>query len=187
MTRFLCWILLLLALPLAAQADPPRYVPRRDAMIVYSTAGSQFALPARIVLRYFAIADRIRLDAGGGPYVLLDRTVERVDLVLPDARLAMELPSGAGMTQGFVLGAGLRFRRTGAASVLGRECTTYEVTLENRRASACITADGLVLRGEGSDPSGKAVRVEAVSVNFAPQPPGLFSPPDTYRYVQMPH
>jgi hypothetical protein len=186
MIRILC-LLVLLALPLAARADQPRYTPRRDVAVVYSTAGSEFALPARITLRYFAVADRIRLDANGGPYVLLDRTVERVDLVLPDARLAMELPPGAGMTQGFVLGAGLNFRRIGSANVLGRSCTTYEVTLENRHAAACITADGLVLRGEGSDPSGKAVRVEAVSVNFAPQPAGLFSPPDTYRYVQLPH
>lgn len=185
MTRIFCF-LLLLALPLAARADQPRYVPSRDVAITYTSAGSEAAMPARIVLRYFAVADRIRLDGNTGPYVLLDRNVERVEVVLPDAKLAMEVPPGAGLAQGFLLGAGLNFRRTGASSVLGRACATYEVTLESRHATACITADGLILRGEGSDPSGRVAKVEAVSVSFAPQAPGLFSPPDTYRYVQMP-
>ena len=186
MTRFFC-LLLLLALPFAARADQPRYVPSRDVAITYSSAGSEANLPARIVLRYFAVADRIRLESNTGPYVLLDRTVERVEMVLPDARLAMELPQGAGLTQGFLLGPNMNFRRTGNATVLGRACTTYEVTLEARHATACISADGLLLRGEGSDPAGRSAKIEAVSISFAPQAPGLFSPPDTYRYVQLPH
>ena len=176
----------MLALPVAARADQPRYVPSRDVAITYSSAGSEAAMPARIVMRYFAVADRIRLESNTGPYVLVDRTVERVEAVLPDARLALELPPGAGLTQGFLLGPNVKFRRTGASTALGRACATYEVTLDARRATACITADGLVLRGEGVDPAGRSVKIEAVSVSFTPQLPGMFSPPDTYRYVQLP-
>ena len=179
------WLVLLLV-PLAARAEAPRYMPGRDVAITYSSAGSEAAIPARIVLRYFAVADRIRLESGLGPYVLLDRAVERVEMVLPDAKLAMELPPGAGITKGFLLGQALNFHRSGSATVLGRACTLYDVTLEASHARACLTADGLLLRGEGSDPSGRLAKIEATAINFAPQPAGLFSPPDTYRYVNLP-
>jgi len=179
------WLVLLLV-PLAARAEAPRYMPGRDVAITYSSAGSEAAIPQRIVLRYFAVADRIRLESGLGPYVLLDRAVERVEMVLPDAKLAMELPPGAGLTQGFLLGQGLNFRRTGTATVLGHACTVYDVTLEHSHARTCLTADGLLLRGEGTDPSGRLAKIEATAITFAPQPAGLFSPPDTYRYVNLP-
>ena len=182
MKRILLGLLLLSG---AAAAETPRYVPTRDVAITYSSAGSEAAMPARIVLRYFAVADRIRLESNG-PYVLLDRTMQRVEIVLPDAKLAMELPPGAGITQGFLLGEGMRFRRTGSSSVLGRVCTVYDITLERTHAIACLSADGLLLRGEGTDPQGRHAKIEATNVAFAPQPPGMFSPPDTYRYVALP-
>jgi len=178
--------LLLLLVPIAARAEAPRYMPGRDVAITYSSAGSEAAIPQHIVLRYFAVADRIRLESGLGPYVLLDRTVERVEMVLPDAHLAMELPPGAGITQGFLLGQGLNFQRTGSATVLGRTCTLYDVTMEHSHARVCLTADGLLLRGEGTDPAGRMAKIEATAINFAPQAAGLFTPPDTYRYVSLP-
>ena len=183
MKRFLLVLLLLTG---AARAETPRYMPARDVAITYSSAGSEAALPPRVVMRYFAVADRIRLDGNGGPYLLLDRTMQRVEMVLPDAKLAMELPPGAGITQGFLLGEGMNFRRTGTSTVLGRTCTVYDITIEHTHATACLSADGLLLRGEGTDPAGRHAKIEAISVAFAPQTPGMFSPPDTYRYMAMP-
>jgi len=117
---------------------------------------------------------------------LLDRAVERVEVVLPAAGLAMELPQGAGIAQGFILGEGMHFRRTGSATIIGRACTIYEVTLETSHARACLTDDGLLLRGEGTDATGRHATIEATKVAFGPQQAGLFSPPDTYRYIAQP-
>ena len=188
--RFL-WVLLLLVppafAPMAAQADPaPRIVPTRDVLIAYRTTEGG-SMPPSITMRYFAVADRIRLDSNQGPYVIIDRAVERVELVLPPMQMAMELPPGAGITQGFILGNNLRFERTGSATILGRPCTIYAVSNDRAHATACLTNDGLLLRGEGSDPSGRHAGIEATRIDFAAQPPGMFSPPDTYQYLPQPH
>ncbi len=184
--RFLL-ALLLCALPVLARADSaPRYVPHSDVAITYRSIGPDSALPPTITMRYFALADRIRLDSNQGAYLLIDRTVERVEMVLPGAGMAMELPPGAGITQGFILGDKMQFRRTGSATILGRACTTYDITLERSHATACLTSDGLLMRGEGTDPTGRRAGIEATKVAFAPQPAGLFSPPDTYRYMALP-
>jgi hypothetical protein len=186
MMRFLL-ALLLLAITATAHAEPlPRYVPDRDVAITYRSTGTESALPPSITLRYFAVADRIRLDSNQGAYLLLDRAAERVEMVLPAAKLAMELPSGAGIVQGFILGDRLQFHRTGSATVLGRACTIYDVSVEKVHATACLTSDGLLLRGEGTDPAGRHASIEATQIAFTPQPPGLFSPPDTYRYLAQP-
>jgi hypothetical protein len=182
--RFL-WVLLLLAPNLARAGDAVRYMPARDVMIVYrATAGSN--LPSKITLRYFAVADRIRLDGNQGPYIIIDRTVERIEMVLPPVQMAMEIPPGAGITEGFILGANLRFEPVGKADILGRPCTIYAVTNERARATACITADGLLLSGEGTDPTGHHIGIEATRIDFVAQPPGMFSPPDTYQYLPQP-
>lgn len=175
---------LLLTAPHAHAADTPRYLPGRDVAVVYHVLDAPAGAPAQITLRYFAVADRLRLDAGQGPYLLIDRTVERIEMIIPSAHMFLELPKGGGIAQGFVLGDQLHLKRTAATQrILGRSCTVHDVTLEADHATACLSADGLVLAGQGRLPDGRAARIEAVSISFAPQIPGMFSPPDTYRMI----
>ena len=185
-------IRILLALLLCAHtahaATGPRYLPTRDAMITYRSAGSDPLVPASLSVRFSADLGRVRIEGVPLGYLLVDAPAERVELVMPQPKLVLELPPGGGITEGFLLGPGLRFIRAGEDRVLGRACTVYDVSADHDRAHGrvCLTADGLLLRGEGAGRDGRTARVEAVEIRQVPQPVGLFSPPDTYRMMALP-
>ena len=170
----------------AHAADAPRVLPRHDAAITYRSTGSDPQMPATVTVRYFAAGDRVRIDGGALGYLLLDRVMERVELVMPQPRLVIELPPGGGITDSFILGDIFSFHRTGADRVLGRACTLYDVSAKGGKGRVCLTDDGLLLRGEGRGRDGHAASVEAVAVSMATQPAGLFSPPDNYRIMGVP-
>lgn len=172
----------------ASAAEQPRYLPQYDVAITYRTTGSDPVVPPTLVIRYFSAADRLRIEGVPLGYVLIDRTMERVELVMPQPQLVIEMPPGGGLTEGFILSRRLAFTRTGSDTVLGRACTTYDVTSggQNPRGKVCLTQDGLLLRGEGQESNGRKARIEATAVVKAAQPAGLFSPPDGYRAMAMP-
>jgi hypothetical protein len=170
----------------AHAAETPRYLPNRDAAITYRSTGTDAQIPPNLTVRYFAAGDRLRLEGGPLGYLLVDRTMERIELVMPQPRLVMEMPQGGGITDGFILGNHLKFTRTGTDNVIGRACTTYDVTAERARGRVCLTADGLLLRGEGQGRDGRRASIEATSIALATQPAGLFSPPGGYTMMAMP-
>ncbi len=179
---------LILLLPVTASAtEQPRYLPSHDAAITYRSMSSDPMVPASLTIRYFAAAQRLRIEGGPLGYILVDRNAERVEMVMPQPRLVIEMPPGGGITDGFILGNHLSFTRTGVDTVLGRSCTMYDVTAERTHGRVCLTPDGLLLRGEGKGRDGRTAEIEAVSVAVATQAPGLFSPPDGYRTMAMPH
>lgn len=183
-------ILLLLATALCAQsanaAETPRYLPGRDAAITYRSTGTDAQIPPNLTIRYFATGDRLRIEGGPLGYLLVDRTMERIELVMPKPRLVVEMPQGGGITDGFILGNHLKFTRTGTDNVIGRACTIYDVSAERARGRVCLTADGLLLRGEGQGRDGRRAAIEATSVALATQPAGLFSPPNGYQTMAIP-
>jgi hypothetical protein len=69
--------------------------------------------------------------------------------------------------------------RRGEDTVAGQACTEWETLDHDRRkASVCITADGVLLR---ASTAGQA-QVSAISVQYAPQDPAVFQiPPDYLR------
>jgi hypothetical protein len=181
-------ILALLLLPSLAWAAAPRFLPTRDSVITYRLSGSDPRVPGTLAVHSSADLGRLRVDGVPLGYVLIDTRAERVELVMPQPRLVFELPPGAGITQDFLLGPDLRFTRTGRARILGRACTTYDVTADHGRAHGrvCLTEDGLLLRGEGVGADGRTASIEATEIRQTPQPVGLFSPPDTYRMMALP-
>jgi hypothetical protein len=154
--------------------------------ITYRTTGTDPALPPRIIVRYFAAGDRLRIDGGPIGYLLVDRAMERVELVMPQPKLVLEMPPGGGLTDTFILGPDLAFRAVGMDHALGRACMQYDVTINRAHGRVCLSPDGLLLRGEGRGADGRAATIEAVAVSMAAQPAGLFSPPDTYSYIETP-
>ncbi len=178
----------LLAPQLAFAAPSPRYLPQHDAMITYRSTGSDPRVPSSLSVRYSADLGRIRIEGVPLGYLLVDQPQERVELVMPQTRLVIQLPPGGGITDGFILGPGLSFTAAGNDRVLGRSCTLYDVTTARNRAQGrvCLTPDGLLLRGEGRGRDGRTASIEAVSVAVAAQPVGLFSPPDGYRIMALP-
>jgi hypothetical protein len=175
--------------PAPAQAAPaPRYLPQHDAMITYRSTGSDPNVPASLSIRYSADLGRLRIEGVPLGYVLVDQRMERVELVLPQPRLVIELPPGGGLAEGFILSADLHFSQIGKDTVIGRACTLYDVTADHDRAHGrvCLTADGLLLRGEGQGRDGRTASIEAVAVALGAQPVGLFAPPDGYHVVALP-
>jgi hypothetical protein len=170
----------------ASAADSPRFLPDRDAAVTYATTGSDAAVPPSITIRYFSAGDRLRIEGGAIGFLLVDRVMERVELVMPQPRLVWELPPGGGITDGFILGPQLRFTRMGPSKVLGRACTVYNVAADRATGQVCLTPEGLLLRGEGRGRDGRVARIEATAVSFQTQPAGLFSPPDGARVLAMP-
>jgi len=169
----------------AAAAEQPRFLPARDAAITYQTAGSDAAIPASITMRYFSAGQKLRIEGGAIGFLLIDRIMERVELVMPQPRLVMQLPSGGGITEGFILGPNLRFTRTGQDQVLGRACTNYDVKAGGATGKVCLSADGLLLRGEGTGRDGRAARLEATAISLTTQPAGMFSPPEGAHFVSL--
>lgn len=187
MKRLLAGLIAAVALATAAgAAEHPRYLPTRDAAITYRSTGTDPMMPPNLTMRYFAAANRLRIEGGPLGYLLVDPTMERVELVMPQPRLVMEMPPGGGVTDGFILSDRMAFTRTGKDVILGRACTTYDVKAERATGRVCLTQDGLLLRGEGQGRDGRKASIEAVSVALATQPPGLFSPPEGYRMMAMP-
>lgn len=164
-------------------AEQPRFLPARDVAITYASSGSDAGVPPSITMRYFSAGDRLRIDGGQIGFLLVDRVMERVELVLPQPRLVWELPRGGGITDGFILGKQLRFTRTGQSSVLGRSCIVYDVTADRASGEVCLTADGLLLRGAGRGKDGRTARIEATAILLATQPAGLFSPPEGAHFL----
>ncbi len=181
----LLFVLTVLLAGAAQASDAPRYLPRRDAAITYRTEGSDASVPPSFTVRYFSAADRLRIEGGALGYVLVDRTMERVDFVMPQPKLVIEMPPGGGITPGFILSDQFQFERQGADKVLGRPCTVYNVTAPRAHGVVCLTSDGLLLRGEGQGRDGRRARIEATSVTMATQPAGLFTPPDNYRIMPL--
>jgi hypothetical protein len=183
------WVAVLMIAGFAATAeasDSPRYWPNRDAAITYRSTGSDPTVPPNLIIRYFAAGQRLRIEGGPLGYLLVDRTMERIELVMPQQHLVMQMPQGGGITDGFILGNHLQFNRTGQDTVLGRACTLYDVTAERARGKVCLTADGLLLRGEGQGRDGRKASIEATAVALATQPAGLFSPPEGYLVMAIP-
>jgi hypothetical protein len=182
-------ILIAAALTLLASqgraAETPRYLPRHDAAITYRSEGSDALMPQSLTIRYFAAAEKLRIEGGALGYLLVDRPMERIELVMPQPKLVLEMPPGGGITQGFILSGQFQFERIGSDHILGRACTIYSVTAPRAHGQVCLTADGLLLRGEGQGRDGRRARIEAVSVSSNAQPAGLFTPPDSYRIMPL--
>lgn len=132
--------------------------------------------------RWSALAGRARIDAGP-LYVLADAKALRVTLVMQN--FALQLPQGA---KSFVYlpDAGTRFVRGNTATVAGYRCTNWTVSNSRGNGAACITDDGVILRGTGADKNGHVGEIEAVSVRYDPQPPSLFQVPRGAVTLQAP-
>lgn len=193
-TRFLV-ALGVLALSGAAWAqDRPPVAPTRDVMVTYkATAPAQAGRPQqgvpqgtqdiRVATTQGGRLMRVEGMGAGGAYVIVDRTTQRMVMVMPQDRRFMELPANDAFARGFVLNEGMTFARRGTETVAGLKCTLWEVTSREGAGTACVTDDGVLLRGRGSDGKGG---IEAISVRYGPQPAALFRPPADFSKLEMP-
>jgi hypothetical protein len=190
-TRFLV-ALGVLALSGAAWAqDRPPVAPTRDVMVTYrATAPAQAGgrVPQgtqdiRVATTQGGRLMRVEGMGSGGAYVIVDRTTQRMVMVMPQDRRFMEMPANDAFARGFVLNEGMTFVKRGTETVAGLKCTLWEVTSREGAGSACVTDDGVLLRGRGNDGKGG---IEATAVRYGPQPAALFRPPADFTKLEMP-
>ena len=176
--------LLALSAPAAAQ-DRPVFPPTRDVAVTYQADIATAAAPHEIVMRYSAARDRARVDGGLPGYVLVDLKSGHATIVFEQIGMMMDAPRNAGVDQALVLENGRNFARLGRDTVAGLRCTVWAVTADDATGTACVTADGVVLRASGHDRKGRTGSIEATTVQYGPQAEALFSPPANVHRITI--
>jgi hypothetical protein len=169
----------------AAAPDRPVFPPVRDVAVSYHADLHAQGAPAEFTLHYSTALNRARLEGGLPGYVLVDLASHRATIVFEPMGMMMDAPPNSGLDQALVLEKGKRFVRKGHDQVAGLSCTVWDVTAEDAVGTACVTADGVVLRANGHDRKGRAGSIEATSVQYAPQAAALFSPPPNVHRVSI--
>ncbi len=177
--------LLALAAPAAAQ-DRPVFPPTRDVAVTYQAdIAAAAAAPHEITMRYSAAEDRARVDGGLPGYVLVDLKSGRAVIVFEQLGMMMDAPRNSGVDQALVLQNGRNFVREGRDTVAGLRCTIWAVTTDDATGTACVTADGVVLRASGHDRKGRTASLVATTVQYGPQAGALFSPPANVHRITI--
>ncbi len=170
----------------AAQAqDRPRYIPTRDVAVNYSVTSDQPGVPPTVLVRISA-AGLMRIDAGERGYLLFNSATSQTRWVLPQAGMFIDLPTRGSLIANFLPEADAHFARRGAATVAGLACTQWHVSVPRGNGDACVTQDGVILRGTGADSRGHSGAIEATNVTYAPQPPATFEPPPGFQHMSLP-
>jgi hypothetical protein len=173
----------------AAHADErPPWLPTRDVAIIYN--GQSDGQAKRLTVLYSAATERMRAEQEGqSSYVIIDGRAMVMRIVMDRRHEVIELPFDTNRLRSYIMSDQAHFTRQGADTVAGLACTVWDVTTSQSHATACITADGVILRGEGSGtaPTGQSGqgRIEAISVQYAPQPPDVFHVPPRYNPVGL--
>jgi len=172
-----------------AQERPP-VAPTRDVLVTYrATPPAQAGRPAppaqvlRVATTQGGRLMRVEGMGAGGAYVIVDRTTQRMVMVIPQDRRYMEMPANDAFARGFVLNDSMTFVKRGGETVAGLKCTVWEVTSREGAGTACVTSDGVLLRGRGNDGKGG---IEATAVKYGAQPAALFKPPADFSRIEMP-
>ena len=180
----------------AAQAmEHPPFLPMRDVVVAYQVQGTQ--MPAgqfggdaqgrhNVRMVYSAASGRVRIEQSTLPgYMLLDPAAGRLLLVVEALQSFTEMPFDARAGAGLLLNEKMGFTRGTADKVAGLSCTNWDVTNDQTRARLCITQDGVILRGHGSDPRHGEGNLLATAVTYAPQPASMFNLPAGYHRIDL--
>jgi hypothetical protein len=171
---------------LAAADEHPPLAAARDATVLYRAQGPRDQAATSVCVH--VSGGKLRVEPASLPgYVIVDRGADRVLMVMRQPHVYFETPARSDLVRDFLPSERMRFARKGSERVAGLSCTVWDVRApEGRTGSVCVTADGIVLRGQGHDPQYGSGSVEAVSVTYAPQPASLFQPPAGYLKMDIP-
>ncbi|WP_270939204.1 hypothetical protein [Falsiroseomonas oryzae] len=177
-------LLTLAAAPALAQDRPP-LTPTRDVTVTYRSIGS--GVPAGMppmTISWLAAQGLMRNDMPGMGWVVADPRSGRAFMVMEQARAIMDVPMPPSVEQQ-MNSPTVTFRREGSATVAGHACTIWLMQDGPNQARSCITAEGVMLRAEGTH-QGQTSGIEATQVSFAAQDPARFQRPQGYQPMQVP-
>ena len=164
----------LFATPAAAAA--PLLVPTRDVTVTYNVRPRDHA-PLDVRVSIAAGGERLRITAENLPTAfLVDRRAHVATVLLPMLKMFTTVKIGDYDPRDTVL-RGAQFVRGGREVVAGRMCTDWTAQSPKGRARACITEDGVILRGEAEDRHGELGSVLASTVQYGGLSPEIFERP----------
>jgi hypothetical protein len=171
-----------------AQERPP-ITPTRDVTVEYSysaVAKDGGGQQGQSRISSTAGGKRMRLE-GFTPagYMIVDRANGLTIMVMDSQRIYMEMPFDPARAGPFALRENMKFARKGGDTVAGVRCTVWEIEGDQGSGTACITDDGVLLRGESAGRYGR-VLMTATSVTYAPLSDSMFQAPAGYHKMQMP-
>lgn len=194
------WVLIGLGLlggsSAAYAAEHPPFLPTRDVAVAYEVQASQTPSgqmagdpqgPHRVKMSYSAASGRVRIEQAAMPgYMLIDPAGGRITMVMEQMQSFMDMPFDTRAGAGLLLNDKMTYVRAGTDKVAGLPCTVWNVTSDRTTARLCITGDGVILRGEGSDPKRGQGKLLATTVSYAGQPQANFTPPPSFHRMEMP-
>jgi hypothetical protein len=172
---------------LAAAAAPlPRLVPNRDVTITYLLT-PEGRPPIAVTVAVAAGGRRLHVTSEDLPTtILVNRDTERAAILLPILRAYADVKIGRYDPEQTIL-RGAAFTRAGTRTIAGHRCTDWRATSADGQATACITQDGVILRGEASSGrSGELGAIEARRVTYGPLDPALFQIPPNFQKSPIP-
>ncbi len=173
-----------------AGAEHPPFVPTRDVSITYQIqadgmpggAGSQ-----TVRVSYSTTAARARIERNEGPgYLIVDRAAGHAMMVMEPLQSYLEVPFDDRTGAGMLLDDRMRYTRGGTDHIAGLACTQWDIASDTTKARLCITNDGVILAGEGQDTRRGAGRMTATQVSYAALPASMFTPPASFRRLEIP-
>ncbi len=170
----------------AAAQEKPTLIPTRDAVVEYRVEGKPGSTP--LPVRAHFSGERLRAEAENmRGYVIVNRQADQAMLVMEQPRSFFEVPLQSGLTRDYLLNDRMTYTRRGQDRVAGIPCTVWDVKApQGRTATVCLSADGLILRGDGHDPKYGDGSIVALSVTYGQQPDRLFQPPAGYQRLTIP-
>jgi hypothetical protein len=167
-------------LPLAARAElRPLLAPTHDVIVEYEVA-PQGRVPVGIRVAIQAGGARLRITSPELPTTfLVDRPAGEASILLPMLRAYSDLRIGRYDPERTFL-KGAHFARTGHRHMAGHDCTAWHADSAEGSADACITDDGVILRGSAATArNGELGAIIALRVSYEALPPADFAvPPD---------
>jgi hypothetical protein len=174
----------LATLPAVAQDRPPLF-PTRDVAVTYRISGAQAqAGMQQMTIAWMAAQQVSRMDMGAMGYMVADHRNQRGFMVMPAQRMIMDVPMQQAMQQ-YGPTASATYRRTGSDTVAGIACNVWTFEDRGNSGTACVTADGVMLRAQGTS-QGQSGTMEATQVAYGAQDAARFARPQGYQAMQIP-
>ncbi len=165
----------------AAAQDRPLITPTRDVAVTYKVIG--FDPGKTMQMAWMTANSLMRVDTPGGHgYMIIDRARRRAMMVLTEQRMYMELDPGQVSAPGTWPDDQAKFTRGGSETIAGTACTVWAYDAPSGTGTACMTADGVMLRASTADGKG----LEAIRIAYGPQPAEQFQPPEGFQKREMP-
>jgi hypothetical protein len=167
-------------LPLVARAETrPLLAPTHDVTVEYEVAPPG-RVPVGVRVAIQAGGARLRITSPELPTTfLVDRPAGEATILLPMLRAYSAVKIGKYDVERTVL-RGAHFTRAGLSHVAGHDCVVWHAESAQGTADACITQDGIIMRGSASSSKkGEAGQITALRVTYGSLPAADFAvPPD---------